>query len=101
MIDLATEVLNLLIFDQSVLEFDFATLRMSLSRFHILRFISFVIHGNNCGNVVSTYLDFIQIEMSDVESIVSALKVFLAHTINQSIKFISRSTCTKMNKKCS
>ena len=46
MIDLATEFLNFLKFDQSVFEFDFLALRKSLSRFLILRFISFVIHSS-------------------------------------------------------
>ena len=45
MIDLATEFLNFIKFDQSVFEFDFLALRKSLSRFLILRFISFAIHG--------------------------------------------------------
>ena len=44
MIDLATEFLNSLKVDQSVLEFDFLALGKSLSHFLILRFISFVIH---------------------------------------------------------
>ena len=48
MIDLETEFLNFLKFDQSVFEFDFIALRKSLSRFLILPFISFVIHGRVC-----------------------------------------------------
>ena len=42
MIDLATEFINFLKFDQSVFEFDFLALRKSQSRLIILRFISFV-----------------------------------------------------------
>ena len=52
MIDLVTEFLNFLIFDQSVFEFDFLALRKSLSRFLILCFISFVIHGRLCLDLV-------------------------------------------------
>ena len=52
MIDLATEFLNFLTFDQSVFEFDFLDLRKNLSRFIILRFISFVIYGRLCLDLV-------------------------------------------------
>ena len=52
MIDLATEFLNFLKFDQSVFEFDFLALRKSLSRYLILRFISFVIHVRLCLDLV-------------------------------------------------
>ena len=52
MIDLATEFLNFLWFDQSVFEFDFLALRKSLSRFLILRLVSFVIHGRLCLDLV-------------------------------------------------
>ena len=52
MVDLATEFLNFLTFDQSVFEFDFLSLRKSLSRFLILRFILFVIHGRLCLDLV-------------------------------------------------
>ena len=38
-----------------------------------------IYYGNNCGKVASTYLDLIQIEKCDAESIVSAHMVFLAH----------------------
>ena len=50
--DLATEFLNFLKFYQLVFEFDFLALRNSLSRFLILRFISFVIHGILCLDLV-------------------------------------------------
>ena len=52
MIDLATEFLNFVKFDQSVFEFDYLALRKSLSHFHILRFISFVINGRINGRNV-------------------------------------------------
>ena len=52
MIDLAMEFLNLLRFDQSEFEFDFLALRKSIYHFLILRFISFVIHGRLCLDVV-------------------------------------------------
>ena len=52
MIDLTTEFLNFLKIDQSVFEFDFIALRISLSRFLKLRFISFVIHGRLCLDIV-------------------------------------------------
>ena len=52
MIDLVTEFLNFLKCDQSVFEIDFLTLRKSLSRFLILRLISFVIHGRLCLDLV-------------------------------------------------
>ena len=52
MIDLTAEFLNFLRFDQSVFEFDFLALRKILSRFLILRFISFVIHGRLCLDLV-------------------------------------------------
>ena len=45
MIDLSTEIPNSLNFNQSVLEFDFLALGICLSRFLMLRFISFAIHG--------------------------------------------------------
>ena len=48
MINLATEFLNFQKFNQSVFEFDFLALRKSLSRFLILRFTSFAIHGRLC-----------------------------------------------------
>ena len=35
-----------------------------------------IYYSNNCGKVVSTYLDLIQIENGDAESIVSALGHF-------------------------
>ena len=41
-----------------------------------------IYYGNNCGNVVSTYLDLMQIEMYDAEDIVSTLRAFLAHNNN-------------------
>ena len=52
MIDLATEFQNFLKFDQSVFEFYFLALIKSLSRFIILSFISFVIHGRLCLDLV-------------------------------------------------
>ena len=52
MIDLATEFLNFLKFDQSVLEFDFLAQRKGISRFFIPHFISFVIYGRLCLNLV-------------------------------------------------
>ena len=56
MIDIVTEFLNFLRFEQSVFEldfvFDFLALRKSLSRFFILCFISFVIHGRLCLDLV-------------------------------------------------
>ena len=52
MIDLAKEFLNFIKFDQSVFEFDFLALRKSLSRFPMLRFISFVINGRFCLDLV-------------------------------------------------
>ena len=52
MINLPTEFLNFLKFDQSVLEFDFLALINSLFRFLIQRFISFVIHGRLCQDLV-------------------------------------------------
>ena len=51
MIDLATELQNFLTFDQSVFEFDFLA-QSSLSCFLILHFISFVIHGILCLDLV-------------------------------------------------
>ena len=41
--------------------------------------VSLIYCSINCGNVASTYLDLMQIEKCDTESIVSALKAFLAH----------------------
>ena len=49
MINLAT---HFLIFDHSAFEFDFLALRKSLSRFLLLHFISFVIHGRLCLDLV-------------------------------------------------
>ena len=52
MIDLATEFLNYKKYDQSVFEFDFMALRISLCGFLMLRFISFVIYGRLCLDLV-------------------------------------------------
>ena len=52
MIDLATEFLYFLKFDQSVFEFDILALRKSLSRFLILHFISCVIHSRLCLDLI-------------------------------------------------
>ena len=55
MIDLATEFICFLKFYQSVFEYEFLALIKSLSRFLILCFISFVIHGRLCLDLVVQY----------------------------------------------
>ena len=39
-----------------------------------------IYYSNNCGEVVSTYLDLIQLEKCDVERTVSAIKAFIVLT---------------------
>ena len=51
-INLATDFLNFLKFDQSVFQFDFRALRKSISRFLILCFVSLIIHGRLCLDLV-------------------------------------------------
>ena len=45
----------------------------------MLIMVSVFYNSNNCEKVESTYLDHIQRKICDAESIVSALRTFLAH----------------------